>query len=490
MFRLKIALFSVLISGTILIVFGLYFLSVISRIQLERLDREILTLGESQLHVHHPREHWSNFGNSLSSIYGEEHQDNLVIQVTGGAGDTLYQSADWPEEITIASFPQFESTKAGPPPQTGQRRRLPPPGAPPGMHPREPVSIKKPLYQTIEGASNTWRTAIMGHQYTTILIGLNMTGFYEDADRYRTNFFLAIPAALLLMAGGGWWLAQRSLRPVSLITETAEKMTAQALDQRIPTAKADTEFQRLIKVINAMLERLEGGFQQAVRFSADAAHELQTPLTVLQGLLDDAIRHAETGSAEQQRSSDLLEEVQRLKAIVRKLLILSRADAGRLDLSLEPVNMSTLVESMVEDVEVIAPQLRINQRIQAGLTVQADPQLLRQVVQNMVSNAIKYNLPEKGTIYFRLARQKGAVYFRVANTGATIPRKAQKRIFDRFYRVDQSRNDRVPGSGLGLSLALEITRAHKGRLILDPPKEGITSFTLSLFQLQQTSSAT
>ena len=320
----------------------------------------------------------------------------------------------------------------------------------------------------------------MGNRNITILIGLNMAGFYEDADRYRNSFLFAVPLALLLMAGGGWWLAQHALRPVGLITKTAEKMSAHGLDQRIPAAKADTEFQRLVSVINAMLDRLESGFQQAVRFSADAAHELQTPLTVLQGMLDDAIRHSEAGSAEQQRSSDLLEEVQRLKTIVRKLLILSRADAGRLDLSLEPVNMSSLVDSMLEDVEIMAPQLRIDQRIQPGLMVNADPQLLRQVVQNMVSNAIKYNLPEKGLIAFRLARRKGVVHFRVANTGPAIPSKDRQRIFDRFYRVDRSRNDRVPGSGLGLSLALEITRAHKGRLVLDLPKEGLISFTLSL----------
>ncbi len=482
MFRLKIALFSVLISGTILIIIGLYFLTVISRVQLERLDREILTLGESQLHVLHPRGHWRNFGNSLRSIYGEQHQNNLIIQITGGARHVLYQSSDWPENISITSFPEFESTTIDNPSQVSQRRLPPPPGAPPGMHPlpREPISIKKDLYQTIETSSGSWRVGIIGHQHITILIGLNMTGFYEDADRYRTSFFLVIPLALLLMASGGWWLAQRALRPVSLITETAEKMTAHGLDQRIPTAKADTEFQRLIKVINAMLERLENGFQQAVRFSADAAHELQTPLTVLQGVLDDAIRHAETGSIEQQRSSELLEEVQRLKTIVRKLLILSRADAGRLDISLEPVNMSSLVESILEDIEIIAPQLRIDQRIQPSLIVKADPQLLRQVIQNMASNAVKYNLPEKGIIYFRLVRRKRAVHLRVANTGFTIPQRSRKRIFDRFYRVDQSRNDRVPGSGLGLSLALEITRAHKGNLVLDPSKEGMISFTLSL----------
>ncbi len=505
MFRLKIALFSVLISGTILIAFGLHFLSVISRVQLERLDREILTLGESQLHVVHPKEHWQNFGDSLRSIYGEQHQDDLIIQVRGGQQDILYASSGWPKEIALSSFPEFteQATEQDPAQETGEprpraaERRLPPPDAPPGMHPPprprhppEPVSLKTPRYQTVQTASGTWRTGIMGNQRITIMIGLNMAGFYEDADRYRTSFFLATPLALLLMAGGGWWLAQRALRPVGLISKTAEKVSAHGLDQRIPTAKADTEFQRLVSVINAMLDRLENGFQQAVRFSADAAHELQTPLTILQGMLDDAIRHSEAGSAEQQRSSDLLEEVQRLKTIVRKLLILSRADAGRLDLSLEPVDMSNLVESMLEDVEIMAPQLRIDQRIQPGLMVNADPQLLRQVVQNMVSNAIKYNLPEKGLIAFRLARRKGVVHFRVANTGPAIPPQDRQRVFDRFYRVDRSRNDRVPGSGLGLSLALEITRAHKGRLVLDPAKEGLISFTLSLPWAEQVPLAT
>ena len=270
------------------------------------------------------------------------------------------------------------------------------------------------------------------------------------------------------------------MRPVRLITGIAEKITAQGLDQRIPVAKADAEFLRLIRVINGMLNRLERGFQQAVRFSADAAHELQTPLTILQGMLDDAVRHSAPGSAEQQRSSELLEEVQGLKVIIRKLLILSRADAGRLDISYEPVNMTVLVESVLEDAEIMAPHLRIEQRIRPGLTVQGDPQLIRQVVQNMVSNGIKYNLRENGLLRCYLSRKSGAVRFRVVNTGPAIPPNRRKRIFDRFYRVDRSRSNRVPGSGLGLALALEITRAHKGRLVLDPPADGLISFTLSL----------
>jgi len=129
-------------------------------------------------------------------------------------------------------------------------------------------------------------------------------------------------------------IAQRALKPVALITRTAEGITVRALDRRVPLIEADRELPRLVEVINSMLDRLEKSFGQAVRFSADAAHELQTPLTILQGELDDAVQHAPVGSEEQQRYGGLLEEVQRLKAIVQKLLILARADAGRLDLRL------------------------------------------------------------------------------------------------------------------------------------------------------------
>lgn len=494
MFRLKIALFSVLISGSILIAFGLFFLLMISKVQLERLDRELLTLGESQLHVRHPREHWRNFGNSLRSLYGEQHQDDLILQVTGASGDILYRSAHWPDQIRSALFLEVRRTvqpaeeqRTGPHPPPERPRRYPPRphDGPPGRYPpphRRPVPMNliPPSFQTVETAALTWRVGIMGNQHITILAGLNMAAFYEDAQRYRNSFLLAVPLALLLMAGGGWWLAHRALRPVRLITEIAEKITAHGLDQRIPATRTDAEFLHLIRVINKMLDRLERGFQQAVRFSADAAHELQTPLTVLQGMLDDAVRNSMLGSVEQQRSSELLEEVQRLKVIIRKLLILSRADAGRLDISFEPVNMTVLIASLLEDAEIMAPHLRIEQHIRPGLTVQADPQLIRQVVHNMISNAIKYNLEEKGLIRFFLSRKGKTVRFRVVNTGPAIPPKHRKRIFDRFYRADKSRSNRVPGSGLGLALALEITRAHKGRLVLDPPADGLISFTLSL----------
>ena len=331
----------------------------------------------------------------------------------------------------------------------------------------------------IQTSSGSWRAGIMGSDRITLMLGVNLAGLYEDADRYRRAFLSIVPIALLLLAVGGWVIARRALKPVALITRTAEGITVRALDQRVPRIGADSELSRLVEVINGMLDRLEKSFGQAVRFSADAAHELQTPLTILQGELDDAVQHAPVGSEEQQRYSDLLEEVQRLKAIVQKLLILARADAGRLNLSLEAMDLSAMIEAAAEDATVMAPHLRIDKQIVPGVIIKADRDLMGQVVRNLTSNAVKYN-HENGLIRFQLLLRDNRAELTISNTGVPILEKDREKVFDRFYRADPSRSRKVPGSGLGLSLAREIVHAHGGGLHLNPIPGNVVSFTLSL----------
>ncbi len=479
---------------------------------MDRIDREILSLAESQLHVWHSKKHWQEFDQSLRSIYGQEHWKDLIVQVTDADHQILYRSPHWPLEITTASFPEFDvkmETGPGasspmdrapdpanrtnryhnnPPPKDRwpNERRPPPPvddehgrPTPPSQRPSEPVRIKQPFFLTLETGADHWRTGIMGNQHVTILLGMDMTGFFEDAKRYEKTFLFAVPLALLLLAGGGWLIAHRALKPVALITRTAEKITARGLDQRISASGADDELSQLIKVINNMLDRLEKSFGQAVRFSADAAHELQTPLTILQGVIDDAVQHTASGSDEQRRYSGLLEEVQRLKSIVQKLLILARADADQLQLRLESVDMSVMIASAIEDASVIGPHLNIEKHIRPGVIALADPDLLRMVISGLTTNAVKYNLDD-GLIRFRLTVQNNHALFTISNTGVLIPDEERERIFDRFYRLDKSRSHRVPGTGLGLSLAREIVRAHKGDLHLDAAVDNLNTFSLSL----------
>jgi two-component system, OmpR family, heavy metal sensor histidine kinase CusS len=269
------------------------------------------------------------------------------------------------------------------------------------------------------------------------------------------------------------------LRPVTALTHTAECVTARGLDQRIPAMTSDAEFNRLITVFNEMLNRLESSFTQATRFSADASHELKTPLARLQIELEQALESAPSGSPQQEVYSSLLDEVSRLKAIVQKLLLLSLADAGRLQLHCEPVNLTRMLENVIEDCRLQAPHLAVEQALAPDVHVNADADLLEQALQNLAGNAIKYNC-ENGQIRFELVKESDCVLVRVANTGPGIPAADRERVFERFYRADKSRSRRVDGVGLGLSLSREIVRAHGGELVLKDSDDDLTCFAIVL----------
>lgn len=510
----------------------MYFLSVIDKAGMDRIDQEILAMSASPLHAPPLPAVWLNFRDSLDFVYDKNRLTNMIFQITDSEKNAFFKSPNWPDDISERSFPEFDHEMSplpemvreiegythpgvppglggalppfrNEPPDAGSRMRPPRvnPGGPwgrplllpddrarngqfpPPAFDRDrrppPVKIKKACFRTIKTSTGTWRVAIMGNQWITVIIGMNLAGFFNDAEHFKNAFLIALPLALLILAAGGWVIADRAMKPVAAITRAAEGITAQALDQRIPVSNSQTELSRLIQVINKMLDRLQKSFSQAVRFSADAAHELQTPLTVLQGELDDAVQHAPIGSEEQRRYGALLEEVQRLKMIVQKLLILARADAGRLQLHMELVDLSAMVESSSEDAGVIAPHLRIEKEIAPGAFVKADPDLLRQVIQNLMSNAVKYNV-EKGMVRFSVKISGDTVHVTIANTGNPIPFRDRERIFDRFYRLDKSRSRAVGGAGLGLSLAREIVHAHHGSLRLEPGSDSLVSFTLSL----------
>ncbi|MGA2220302.1 MAG: ATP-binding protein [Verrucomicrobiia bacterium] len=487
-FRLKITLLSLLISGALLVGFGLYFLGIISRVQMDRVDREIWALGNTTLRHQMPREFWRDVGQSMQTLYGDERSSQLVARVLDAQGRVLYSSPQFPREMVEISLPVLEFDGSSPPgPAWRDEPEMPPEPPPepperdePRMPPPPPLArMKKPVFQTVKTSDGEWRVGILGNETVTMMIGVSLAAYHRDFDRVRNAFLVTVPLGLLVLAAGGWLLATHALRPVALITRTAQGITARGLDKRIPITTADADLARLVEVINGMLDRLEKSFQQAVRFSADAAHELQTPLTVLQGELEQAIQTAAVDSDEQQRYGDLLEEVQRLKAIVQKLLLLARADAGQLALHLESVDLTTLLEDAIEDVKAIAPELEVQQHIPARIRVMADADLLAQAIRNMTSNAVKYNC-ERGRVRFELETTSGIARFTLSNTGTPIPEEDRERVFDRFYRVDKSRSRRVGGAGLGLSLAREIARAHHGDVVLNPVHDDLISFTLTL----------
>jgi heavy metal sensor kinase len=354
----------------------------------------------------------------------------------------------------------------------GQSRGGPPPNV---------VFTKAPKFFTVKAADSTWRVGVLGNDDVTLVIGLNQQEVEQELNRVRAAFWLTLPVALFLVGLGGWAVAGRALRPLKTIADTAERFTARGLEQRIPDAGDSPETGRVIQVLNRMMDRLETSFRQATRFSADASHELKTPLTVMQGELESALKSAIPGSAEQHLFSNLLEETQRLKTITRSLLLLAQADAGQLKLVREPVDLSAELDAMIEDARVLAADARLQFEVKLPpqLLVMADRALLHTALFNLVMNAIKYNEPD-GKISIRLDAAGNKIIFEIGNTGPGIPPADERKVFERFYRAARSSSPRVEGIGLGLSLAREIVHAHGGELLLKENRPGWTCFKMTL----------
>lgn len=263
------------------------------------------------------------------------------------------------------------------------------------------------------------------------------------------------------------------------LTATIREVSAQGLDQRIPTTGEERDFAELIGVFNEMLERLERSFKQAARFSGDAAHELRTPLTILQGRLEQALHAVPSGSAMQVQLAGILDEVRRLSSISQKLLLLAQADGGRLSLRRERCDLTAALRDLAEDARMLAPALRVDTAIAPGLAVAADGGLLRQALHNLIGNAIKYNLAD-GWLRIDAAATDAGIKVRVANASLGIAAADRALIFERFHRTEAARSRGIAGSGLGLGLAREIARAHGGELTLDDSAGGETVFSLTL----------
>lgn len=482
--RLKIALLSAAISGVVLVAFGVAAWLLISRQKLESMDTEIRSLG-----ARHPgwiasRGNYDRLDEALQFIFGDAHENQVILLVKASDGAVLHTSSGWPKELDpekldgrLENDPNAITLGAG----TGRGRGGLGRGLGPGGGGGQVTFTKTPQFQTVNTTRGEWRLGMLGTDDTTLVIGLNFSGPRAELSRLRNTFLLALPVALLLVGLGGWIVAGRALRPLKTIADTAERITARGLDQRIPKETENPEAARLILVFNRMMDRLEASFRQATRFSADASHELKTPLAIMQGELENALQAARPGSPEQQLCTHLLEETQRLKTITRSLLLLAQADAGQLRLAPEPIDLSAEVEEMIEDARVLAGGLRLSfaTRIEPHVRTEADRALLRTVLFNLVTNAIKYNEPG-GRIEIQLATAGEKTVFTIGNTGPGISAEDQPRVFARFHRAKQSRTARVDGIGLGLSLAREIVRAHGGELSLQESRPGWTQFQMTL----------
>jgi heavy metal sensor kinase len=252
---------------------------------------------------------------------------------------------------------------------------------------------------------------------------------------------------------------------VDRMTESARRISAEHLDERLDTSGSGDELDRLAATLNDMLGRLDAAFQQIRQFSADASHELQTPLTILKGEIEVALRTARSPQEYQRVLASALEESDRIARLVEALLLLSRADAGVLRMDCQPVDLADLVAEVVEQARVLAATQRVSLESQsvAPITIHGDRVHLRRLLLNLVDNGIKYT-PAGGRVLLSLKRDKEWAALQITDSGIGLAAQEQERIFQRFYRAPEAVSQGKEGSGLGLCIARSIATAHGGRL--------------------------
>lgn len=301
----------------------------------------------------------------------------------------------------------------------------------------------------------------------------------------RSYFVIFIPLALLLAAAVGYFLATRSLAPVSAMTRQAERIGAANLEERLPVANPGDELGRLAAVLNSLLSRLHDAFEQQRRFMADAAHELRTPVAVIRGEAEVALARSARPEGEYRDTLEVVAgESVRLSGIVDDLFTLARADAGQVPLRPTPLYLEELVAETARAIATLAARKRIELTVAAPaeLPFTGDEALLRRMLTNLLDNAVKYTSPG-GQVRVSAGRTDGRYRIAVSDTGPGIPPEHRERIFERFHRVEGGHpddeaassasagsagdaTDRGGGAGLGLPIARWIAQAHHGTLTL------------------------
>jgi two-component system, OmpR family, heavy metal sensor histidine kinase CusS len=289
----------------------------------------------------------------------------------------------------------------------------------------------------------------------------------------------AIPTVLIVVAIGGRWVAGRALGPVEKIQQAAARISPGHLDERLPMPEAKDEIAGLVSVLNATFERLQRSFEQSIRFSADASHHLKTPIAVLRAGIEEILTDRESSPKQQSRASALLDQVRHLTSVSENLLLLARADAGRLDLRLTVFDFREVLEGACDDARTLGESHQIAVETDTGdhLPIKADRFAIELIVQNLIDNAIKYSQPG-GCIRLLSRSHNGEAELIVANKGEPIPAERTDQIFERFYRARS--DQRTSGHGLGLSIARELARAHRGDLVLVRSDAEWTEFRLRL----------
>jgi heavy metal sensor kinase len=426
----------VMLGGATYVVLQSYLVGALKENQLRR-ARQI-----GQLLLDEVRRHGeSRVGDEIEARYAPSLNDRFV-RITRGNGEPLYVSGA-PKD---GSFAPME---------------LPPAAWPRGAESSRQVSLAAGRKMLL----TSYRVLSADRSSYVVETGAPMDDVQAHLHQWTMLLVFGLPVGALVAVAGGSLLVKRALSPVDRISASAERISSQNLNERLPVPQTGDELQRLSVALNHMIERLDEAFQYSRRFVADASHELRTPLTVLRGEIESIVQEPHLPAESRERLGSALEEVVRLANIVEGLFAISRLDAGEAQAEWVRFELGQLAAATADQMFLLAEDKKIALTWAAskGVWVEGDRARLKQVVVNLLDNAIKYTA-EGGRVGLSVGTIDSKAVLEVTDNGIGIPAEALPHIFDRFFRVDKARSRDLGGAGLGLSIVKSICTAHHGRV--------------------------
>jgi heavy metal sensor kinase len=358
-------------------------------------------------------------------------------------------------------------------------------GAPTALPPMAlPVTGSSYRYETIVANGERWRTiaapVAIGGRTVMLRVSRSEERVREELSEVLVVLVLGLPLVVALAGVGGYLLARRALAPIDHLGAEARRIRADRLHERLTVPNQGDEIGRLATVINDTFARLESSFDQLQRFTADSSHELRTPLAVVRGLGEAAVAERRTPDEYEEAIGSMLEEIDRMSRLVDTLLRLSHGDAGAIRLSREPLDVGQLARDVSSSLGILAEERSqtVSLDVDDGIVARVDRLVLGEALTNVLDNAIKYG-PAGSAISIRVKRTgDDGVLIAVSDQGPGIPPEHRERIFDRFFRLDQSRTRNGGGAGLGLAIAKWAVEMHGGQITLTDGLAGGSEFRI------------
>ncbi|MEQ1905441.1 MAG: heavy metal sensor histidine kinase [Pirellulaceae bacterium] len=343
--------------------------------------------------------------------------------------------------------------------------------------PQEPPVLFTKTNRSIEYRVVDFRREVhlRGPENSLVIVGQDIRPQLSQLTWLATQLVLIGGGVLSIGLAGGWWMAGRAIKPIEQIHQTAARINSSNLSERINLETTDQELRELATILNSMLNRLEQSFEQQNRFTADASHELRTPLTVLLSHTELALSRQRTPAEYQDALATIQRAGLRMKALTEDLLVLARANAGKLELRRDEINLRILAEEAAKMFQPISAQRSITLTTSGvDACCLGDKSRISQIIANLLNNAIQYN-HEGGEVEIFTKTRDGHAVLGVRDSGEGIPESELPRLFDPFYRVDTSRSRNLGGSGLGLAICKRIVDAHGGEIHVESqPQRGST----------------